>query len=194
MKLDSAHPATQYVGASNSTSTRENGRDGLSGSATQPSNCTRLWCSKYNHSTGNIFRRKAKCVAQDQNHRETDPLECPCQVQHQCHCSQFFFSCSLFEPLHLQQNFSHCSLSSSFSAINSVPINAVLLLPLRHLKCSQSFPPTYQRRHKRNRPLTRAILRAQEEHCRVSLLRPFRTLFHLLPLLLLFLFSSLGEP
>ena len=35
------------------------------GSATHPSNCTRLWCSKYPHSR-NIFLGKLKCVAQAQ--------------------------------------------------------------------------------------------------------------------------------
>ena len=35
-----------------------------SGSATHPSNCTRLWCSKYPQSTRKIFLGKLKCVAQ----------------------------------------------------------------------------------------------------------------------------------
>ena len=117
----------------------------LSGCAAQPSNCTRLWCSKYPHSTRKIFLGKLTCVAQA--HWVTDPLKSLCQVEHQCHCSPSFFACSVFESLHHQQNFPHCSLSSSISAIRGVPFHAVLLLPLRHLKCSQSFPPTYQRRH-----------------------------------------------
>ena len=44
-----------------------------------------------------------------------------------------------------------------------------------------SSPPTYQRRHQRNRHLTCNILRDQEEHRRTSLLRPSSTLFYLLP-------------
>ena len=35
-----------------------------SGSATHPSNCTRLWCSKYRQSTRKILLGKLKCVAQ----------------------------------------------------------------------------------------------------------------------------------
>ena len=83
------------------------------------------------------------------HHWQTDPLKCLCQVQHQCHCSQFFFPCSILETRHLHQYFPHCQLSSSISPISGVPINVGLLLPLRHLRCSQSFSPTCQSRHKR---------------------------------------------
>ena len=41
------------------------------------------------------------------------------------------------------------------------------------------FPPTNHRGQKRNRPLTRDILRYREELCCTGLLRPFLTLFHL---------------
>ena len=129
--------------------------------------------------------------------RETDSLESLRLVQHQGNCSQIFFSCSVFEPLRLHQNFPDCLLSSSISAISSVSINTILPLSFHHFWCSQSFPPAYQRRHQRNRPLTRDILRYQEEHRRTSLLRPFSTLFHLFPitppLLLLFLSSTPGR-
>ena len=149
-----------------------------SGSAAHPSNCTRLWCSKYPQSTRNIFLGKLKCVAQAHTTGRLTRSNAFCQVQHQCHCSQFFFPCSVFEPLHLQQNFPDCLLSSSISAISSVPINAVLLLPLRHLRCSQSFPPTYQRRHKRNRPLTCDIT---SESKRTSLCNLAAAIFHFVP-------------
>ena len=99
-----------------------------------------------------------------------------------------------FEPLHLQQNFPDWLLSSSTSAISSVPINAVLFLPLRHLRYSQSFPPTYQRRHKRNRSPTCDIFRNQT---RTSLVNLAAAIFHFVPpfpasphFLLLFLSSS----
>ena len=52
----------------------------------------------------------------------------------------------------------------------------ILLLPLRHFRCSQGFPPTKQRRHERNWSFTRDILRNPEEHHRACLLRPFSTL------------------
>ena len=64
-------------------------------------------------------------------------------------------------------------MGTSIPANCSVPIHAILLLPLRHVWCSQSFPPTYRRRHQRNRSLTRDILRNQEEHRRAGLLRSF---------------------
>ena len=90
--------------------------------------------------------------------------------------------------------FSHCLLDSSTSPVRSVPIHKIFLQPLRHFWCPHSFPPTYQSRHKRYRPLTRDILRHQEEHCSAGLLGPFPTLFHLLQELhdffLLFLLSS----
>ena len=109
------------------------------GSTTHPSNCTRLWCSKYPQSTE--VRRPGP------DHRQADALECLRQVQHQGHRSQVSFPRSIFEPLHLQQNFPDSLLTSSVSAINSVPINTVLQVPFRQLRRSQSFPPTYHRRH-----------------------------------------------
>ena len=63
---------------------------------------------------------------------------------------------------HLQQNCPHRLLGSSISAVCSVLIHTVLLLPLGHFRCSQGFPPTNQRRHKSNRSFTRDILRNQE--------------------------------
>ena len=80
------------------------------------------------------------------------------------------------------------------SPINSVSLNAVLLLPLRHLRCSQSFPPTYQCRHERNRPLTCDIFQNQKEHRCASLLRPFSTFVPPFPATpqFLFLFLSSG--
>ena len=74
---------------------------------------------------------------------ETDSLEGLRQVQHQSHCSPIFFTCPISKSLPIQQDFPVRLLSSSISAINSFPINTALQLPLRHLKCSQSFSPTY---------------------------------------------------
>ena len=109
-----------------------------------------------------------------------DPFGCLRLVQHQSRCSQIFFSRAIFEPLHLHQIFPYNSLSSSISAISSVPINSIPPLPLRRLKYSQSFSSTYQRWHERNRPLARNTFRNQEEHRRASLLRPLATLLQFL--------------
>ena len=108
------------------------------------------------------------------HHRETDPLEGLRQVQNQGHCSQIFFSCSVFEPLHLHQNVPNCSLSSSISAASQ---------SARYFCChfASSMPsalPTNVWRE-RNPPLTRNILRYQEAQCRAGTLRPFSSLFHL---------------
>ena len=104
----------------------------------------------------------------------------PRKVQHQGHSPSILCCCSSIKSLHFHQYFPHCTLSSSSSPVDSVPINAMLLLPLRHFWCSQGFPHTNQRRRERSRPLTRNVLKNQEEHRRARLLRPFTTLFHLL--------------
>ena len=149
-----------------------------SGSATHPSNCTRLFCSKYPHSTRNIFLEKLKCVAQAQAHT-TGILTCS-NAQNQGCCSLILFSRLVFEPLHSNRISNTVRCAPPFRpSVSSVPIHATFLLLLRHLRCSQGFPPTNQRRHQRNRSLTRDILRYQEEHRRASLLRPFSTWFHL---------------
>ena len=101
------------------------------------------------------------------DHRKADSLE----------CLRF---CSSIKSLHIHQYIPHCALSSSISTIRGVPIQAIFLLSLRHLKCSQGFPPPNQRWHARNRPLTCNRLRNQEEHRCAGSLRPFSTLFHLL--------------
>ena len=113
-------------------------------------------------------------------HRKADSLECLRKVQHQGHSHSILCFCSSIKSLHFHQYFLHCALSSSISTIRGVPINSILLLPLRHFWCSPGFPPTDQRRHKRNWPLTRDVLQNQREHRRAGLLRPFSTLFHLL--------------
>ena len=56
------------------------------------------------------------------------------QVQHLGHCCQIFFTCSICEPLHFHVHFPTSSLCSSISAICSVPINTIHLLPLHHLR------------------------------------------------------------
>ena len=113
------------------------------------------------------------------HHGETDSLERLGQVQDQRHRSLIFFLCFVFESFHLQQNLPHCSLCSSISAICSVPLNKVFLVPFRHCWCSQSLPPTNQRWHERNRPLAREVLWDREEHLCARLLRTFASVFHL---------------
>ena len=103
----------------------------------------------------------------------------PSQDQNQGHSPSILCFCSSIESLHLHQYHPHCALSSTISAISSIPIHSILLLPLWHFWNSQGFPPTDQRRHKRNWPLTRDVLGSQEEHRCAGLLRPFSTLLHL---------------
>ena len=110
------------------------------------------------HPQGLPWEAEVRCPGP--NHREADPLEGLRQVEDQGCGSLVFCSRFIFEPLHFHQNFPHCSLSSSISAISSVPINVIPLLPHRHLRCSQGFSPSYQSRHKRSRSLTRDILRS----------------------------------
>ena len=57
-----------------------------SGSAAHPSNCTRLWCSKYPRNTRKIFVGKLKCVSPGPYHGETDSLESFRQVQNKSNC------------------------------------------------------------------------------------------------------------
>ena len=99
-----------------------------SGSAAHPSNCTRLWCSKVpaQHSQDLPWEAEVRCPGP--HHRKTDALEGLRQVQDQGQGSLIFCPCSVFEHLHLPQNIPDCLLSSSISAISSVPINAVLLV------------------------------------------------------------------
>ena len=61
--------------------------------------------------------------------------------QNQGYCSLIFFSLAqYFNPFISIQVSSDCPLSSSISAISGVPINTILLLPLRHFWCSQMLP------------------------------------------------------
>ena len=122
-----------------------------SGSAAHPSNCTRLWCSKY--------PRKLKCVAQAQTTRRL--ARSNAFARDQSHSSSILCFCSSIKSLHFHQYFPHGLLGSFIRAVRGVPIHAILLPSLRHFWCSQGFPPTNQRRRKRNRPLTRD---AQEFH------------------------------
>ena len=112
------------------------------------------------------------------HHKKTDSLEDLRQVQHRSHRSPIFFRCPIFK--HLHQDFPDCLPSSSITAISSVPINTVLQQPLRRLRCSQNFLPTYQGWQKRNRPLAPNILRNEEKYRRAGLLRPLSALLHLL--------------
>ena len=129
-----------------------------SGSATHPSNCTRLWCSKYPQSTRKIFLGKLKCVAQAHTR---------------------------------WQAFARSSTRAT-APVSGVPISTTPLLPFRYIWCSDNFPPAYQRRHKRKRPLTRDILRYQEEHCCAGLLRPFSPFPRISRFLLVSLVKSTG--
>ena len=150
-----------------------------SGSAPHSSNCTRLWCSKYPQKQTQDLPREAEVRRPSPHHRKTDPLEGLRQVQDQGQGSLIFFLRFAIQSFHLHQYFPYCLLSSSVSAIRGVAIHSILLLPLRHFWCSQSFPPTNQRRHKRNWSFTRDILRNQRKHRRAWLVAPFSTLFHL---------------
>ena len=100
------------------------------------------------------------------HHWKTDALECS------CHRSLILSSCLVVESFHFHQ----CPSPS----ISGIPSNTIFVLSFCHLRRPQSFPPTDHRRHKRNWPLTRDILRNQEEHRYAGLLRPSPTLFHLL--------------
>ena len=66
----------------------------------------------------------------------SDPLGGRRQVQDQGQGSLIFFLCFAIKSFHLQQNFPHCLLGSSISTVSGVPIHAILLLPLRSLRCS----------------------------------------------------------
>ena len=66
------------------------------------------------------------------------------------------------------------------STICGVPINTVLQLPLCHIWCCQGFPPTYQRGHKRNRPLTCDMLRDSRRTSLCMLVAAFAPPLHLL--------------
>ena len=120
-----------------------------------------------------------KCVAQAHTTRRLTRSNAFATSSTRATAPKYSSPAPVFEPLHLHQHFPNCLLSSSISAVNSVSINTILLLPLRHFWCPQGFPPAYQRGHQRNRPLTCNVLLHQEEHRRASLLRPFFTLFHL---------------
>ena len=140
-----------------------------SGSAAHPSNCTLLWCSAQ-HSPDLSWEAEVRRPSPD--HWQADTLEGICLVQNQRHRSLIFFLCCSIKSFHFHQDFPDCSLSSSISAIGSVLLNPIPLLPLRQLRSPQHFPPTYLRRHQRNRPFTRNILWNQEEHCHSDRLSP----------------------
>ena len=56
----------------------------VSACAAHPSNCTRLWCSKYPHSTSNVSWAFFKMRCPRPHHWKTDPLESFRQNQDQC--------------------------------------------------------------------------------------------------------------
>ena len=136
-----------------------------SGSATHPSNCTRLWCSKQPRSTRNIFLGELRCVAQAHTTGRVTRSKA--------------FARSNTKATAPKSSFPARYLNLSISTgIPKTVRGAPPFLP--SVASPHSFPPPYQRRHERSRSLTCNILRAQEKHRRTSLLRPFSTLFHLL--------------
>ena len=137
-----------------------------SGSATHRSNCTRLRCSKYPHSTRKISLGKLKCIAQSHT---TGRLT---------RSNAFARSNTNETALNSSSPARYLKLSISNKISQTVCFNAVLLVPLRHLRCSQSFPPSCLRRHKRNRPRTGAIFRNQK---RTSLSKLAAATFHFVP-------------
>ena len=152
----------------------------VSGSAAHPSNCTGLRCSKP-QSTRKIFLAKLKYVAQAQTTGRLTRSEAFARSRTKATAPGSSAS-ALPLNLSISINTSRTVYAelSSISPVGGVPLDAILLLPVRHFQCSQGFPPTNQRWHERNRSLTRDSLKHQEEHRRASLLRPFATLFHLL--------------
>ena len=151
-----------------------------SGSAAQPSNCTRPLVLKIPAQVSQDLPWEAEVRCPGPHHRKTDPLEGLRQSQDQGQGSLIVVPCYTTKSFHLQLNFTHCLLGSSISPTSSVPIHTILMLSLRHFRSTHSFPPTNQCRHERDRSLTRNILRYQEQHRCASLLRPLSTLLHLL--------------
>ena len=64
----------------------------LSDSATHPSNCARLWCSKYPQSTRKIFLGKLKCVAEAFHQISPFPSILPTM------CAKLLRFCHLWHP------------------------------------------------------------------------------------------------
>ena len=126
-----------------------------SGSPAHPSNCTRLWCSKYPRNTRNIFLKKGKvCRPCPHNWKANSPKAFR-PIKHCCCHSLISFSCMTIESFHLQQGLPHSARSSSISPIRGIPLNSILLVPSQHLWRSQSLPPTNDRKNKRNGPPAR---------------------------------------
>ena len=93
---------------------------------------------------------EAEVRRQGLDHKKADSLECLRQASDQSHSPLILCFCSCTKSLHFQQYLPHCALNSSISTIRGVPINSILLLPLHHFWCSQSFSSTDQRWRKRN--------------------------------------------
>ena len=75
------------------------------------------------------------------NHRETDPLEGLCEVQHQGHCSQIFFP-ARYLNLSISIRISQTSLSSSISVISGVQSTRYFLC---HFATSNALRASLQR-------------------------------------------------
>ena len=150
-----------------------------SGSAAHPSNCIRLLCSQYPRGTRNIFLEKLKCVAQAyttgrltrsnafarSSTKATAPTSSSSAPYLNLSISIKIFAKLSAELLHVghpwrpnQCRYFCCHFATSCA-----------------LRC---FPPTDQRRHKRNRPLTRDI---SSESRRTSLCKLVAAIFLLVP-------------
>ena len=111
---------------------------------------------------------------------KTGLIESFCQVQDQSYRSLLFSPPWWLNLSFSSKSLTHSAFSSSIASILGIPLNSIFVLTFRNHWRSQSFPPTSHRKHERDGPLNRDILRNQEEHRCASLLRPSLTLFHLL--------------
>ena len=139
-----------------------------SGSAAHLSNYTRLWCSKYPQSTRKIFLGKLTCVAQ-------------------AHTTGRLTRSNAFARSRTRATAATTSSPALYLNL-SIPIRTSQTVrwapPFRPSVASQStryfschfatsgalkrFPPPNQRRHQRNRPLTRDILRYLILFCQIQ--------------------------
>ena len=163
-----------------------------SGSATHPSNCTRVWCSKYPQKHPPDFPCEAEVRRSGPHHKKTELFQGLRQVQKQDQSSLIFFLTAEFPtPFAGLLHFGHLQRPTQHGT-------SAATLPLQVL--SELPTSENQRRHERNWSFTRDILRNQEEHRRACLLRTLSTLLYLLQkkktprLLLSFPLSHSGGP
>ena len=92
------------------------------------------------------------------NHWKTDPLAGFRQIHDQGYRSLIFFTPARKLNLSTSSKVSHSACSSSATPIRGVPLNTIIVLPCCHRR-PQRFPTNHRRW-----PLTRDMLRNQEEH------------------------------